>query len=278
MFKKRMDDIKTSELSPGDHHYTAYIGPPEQYDFMGASQFRLLCTLGLRANHKLLDFGCGSLRAGRFFITYLNEGCYYGVEPNKWLIEDAIKNQIGQDIVRIKKPSFNYNDKFSVDDFGTKFDFIVAQSIFSHSGIDIVRKSLKNFNSSLATDGLIIATFVLGNCDFEGDGWVYPGCVNYRPSTVKRLATDADLLVTRIPWYHPRQTWYAFAKSRECLPTHSMHTYLRGAVLFDPEFKTSWKIVDKIKADLTKYVKKRVPPNIKMKLKQWFKRGYNSSD
>jgi hypothetical protein len=64
-----IDDAKT--LTPGDMHYTAYVGPPAQYDFMGASQFRLLCTLGLRENHTLLDFGCGSLRAGRLLIPYL---------------------------------------------------------------------------------------------------------------------------------------------------------------------------------------------------------------
>ena len=54
--------MKTSELSPGDHHYTAYVGPANQYDFIGASQFRLLCTLGLRANHKLLSAGITSFQ------------------------------------------------------------------------------------------------------------------------------------------------------------------------------------------------------------------------
>ena len=60
-----------SKLKPGDNHYMAYVGPPAQYDFMGGTQFRLLSTLGLRANHSLLDFGCGSLRAGRLFLSYL---------------------------------------------------------------------------------------------------------------------------------------------------------------------------------------------------------------
>ncbi len=94
-----MTDLR---VIPGEN-YDDYVGPAEEYDFMGASQFRLLCTLGLRSKHKLLDFGCGSLRAGRLFLTYLNEGCYYGVEPNRWLIEDAIKFQVGEDLIRIKK-------------------------------------------------------------------------------------------------------------------------------------------------------------------------------
>jgi hypothetical protein len=63
-----------SKLKPDNKDYKDYVGLPSRYDFMGATQFRLLCALGLRANHTLLDFGCGSLRAGRLFIVYLNEG------------------------------------------------------------------------------------------------------------------------------------------------------------------------------------------------------------
>ncbi|MHC4422967.1 MAG: hypothetical protein ACYS1E_20600, partial [Planctomycetota bacterium] len=65
---------EAQQLRAGAEHYMAYVGPPDRYDLMGASQFRLLCTLGLRAPHRLLDFGCGSLRAGRLFIPYLNPG------------------------------------------------------------------------------------------------------------------------------------------------------------------------------------------------------------
>jgi hypothetical protein len=68
-------------------HYSAYVGPPREYDFMGATQFRLLTTLGLRETHRLLDFGCGSLRAGRFLIPYLLPAHYYGVEPNALFID-----------------------------------------------------------------------------------------------------------------------------------------------------------------------------------------------
>ncbi|MDP6144025.1 MAG: hypothetical protein QGF49_07785, partial [Candidatus Marinimicrobia bacterium] len=109
--------MDVSKLKAGDNHYMAYVGPPTQYDFMGATQFRLLSTLGLRANHSLLDFGCGSLRAGRLFLTYLDEGAYFGIEPNKWLIEDAIKNQIGKDLATLKKPNFDHNGDFKTDVF-----------------------------------------------------------------------------------------------------------------------------------------------------------------
>lgn len=230
-------DIST--LKPGDSQYQAYVGPPTQYDFMGATQFRLLCTLGIRATHSLLDVGCGSLRAGRLFISYLDKGNYFGIEPNGWLIHEAIKNQIGEDLIEIKLPTFDNNTQFDTQVFSQQFDFILAQSIFSHTGSDILTIALANFKKSLKADGLIAATFVEDIDDYPGTGWVYPECVTYRRSSIRRFATDLGLSVARIPWYHPRQTWYVFANNKNRLPDRTMRKYLSGAVLFDDDFVDS---------------------------------------
>jgi len=245
-----------SKLKAGDNHYIAYVGPPTQYDFMGATQFRLLCTLGLRANHYLLDIGCGSLRAGRLFINYLDEGRYFGIDPNEWLIKDAINNQIGNDLLRLKKPQFDYNSDFATDVFSQQFDFVIAQSVFSHTSRHLINVALKNIKDSLKPNGLIAATFVEGNSDFDGNGWVYPGCVNYLPSTIKRFADEAGLFVIRIPWYHPRQTWYLLSKDMCRLPNNAMLRYLTGAVLFDPEFLPSWKTSQSFTCFVKNYIKR----------------------
>src|SRR5687768_14538688 len=92
------------DLQPGDDHYRAYVGPPRDYDLISAMVFNLLTSIGLRQHHRVLDIGCGSLRVGRLLIPYLNEGLYVGVEPNKWLVDDGIANEIGMDQVRIKQP------------------------------------------------------------------------------------------------------------------------------------------------------------------------------
>jgi len=230
-----------SELKPGDKHYMAYVGPPTQYDFMGATQFCLLFVLGLRAHHHVLDFGCGSLRAGRLFISYLDKSRYFGIDPNYWLIEDGIKNHVGKDLIGIKKPKFDDNRNFASDVFDQKFDFILAQSIFSHSGSDIVETALHNFKTSLKPGGLIAATFIEGANDFSGSGWVYPDCVHYRHSTILQLSEKVCLFTMRIPWYHPRQTWYLLAEDARRLPNLEMMRHLSGAVLFDSEFKDSWE-------------------------------------
>lgn len=265
-----------SELKPGNNHYMAYVGPPTQYDFMGATQFRLLCTLGLRANHYLLDFGCGSLRAGRLFISYLDSGRYFGIEPSKWLIEDAINDQVGKDLIHLKKPQFAYNSDFSTDCFSKQFDFIIAQSIFSHAGGDLISIALQNFKESLKPNGIIAATFIEGIADFDGSGWVYPGCVAYRPSSIKQFAADAGLFIIRIPWYHPRQTWYLLAKDRRRLPNNVMLRHLTGAVLFDLDFIASWKRSLKIVNSIRNYMIQTLPKPIKNSLKKLIANRANS--
>jgi cyclopropane fatty-acyl-phospholipid synthase-like methyltransferase len=206
-------DAKTLPAG-SEEHYTAYVGPPEQYDFMGATQFRLACALGLREDHYLLDFGCGSLRAGRLFIPYLLTDRYCGVEPNAWLVKQAVVGELGgEDIINIKRPRFDHNDAFRVDMFGASFNFIVAQSIFSHCGWDLIATALNNFRAALDRDGLIMATFAPNTKqpEYSDGGWIYPQCVAYSEDTILGFAEAARLACAKIPWFHPRQDWYLFA-------------------------------------------------------------------
>lgn len=229
-------------LRAGDEHYMAYVGPPAQYDFMGATQFRLLCALGLREDHKLLDFGCGSLRAGRLFIPYLKPGNYFGLEPNSWLVDDGVKQELGESILEIKKPVFRNDSDFTVHRFGQKFDFILAQSIFSHTGADLIESTLGEFSRHLNDGGLVAATFIRSTRDFGESGWVYPGVVRFRHSTIDRLIRSAGLIGRPLPWYHPRQTWYVLARSKEALPSLLERMLLTGAVTRSSEFKGSVRL------------------------------------
>ena len=97
---------------------------------MGAAQFRLLTSLGLREHHSVLDFGCGSLRAGRLLIPYLLPGRYYGLEPNRWLIEDGISGQLGAELIELKLPIFLCSSDFSAAHFGVQFDLYLGSIDF----------------------------------------------------------------------------------------------------------------------------------------------------
>jgi len=212
---RNMSETEAKALRPASEHYTAYVGPPDQYDFMGGTQFALLFLLGLREHHKVLDFGCGSLRAGRLLIPYLDVGNYYGIEPNAWLIEDALVRQLGG-MERLKSPHFSDSDRFEADVFNERFDFIVAQSIFSHSGPGLTTKALESFARVLRPKGLCVVTFIEGDEDTP-EGWFYTGLtsrgtVRYRPALISRLAANAGFEATRLPWKHPRQSWWLMGR------------------------------------------------------------------
>ncbi len=223
-------------LQAGAPHYSSFVGPPTQYDFMGATQFRLLTTLGLREHHTVLDFGCGSLRAGRLLIPYLLPGHYFGIEPNRWLVEDGIEQEVGRSLVEKKRPAFSFEQDFSAAHFGVSFDYILAQSIFSHAGTDVISTCLTSFRACLKKSGLVLATFVLPHqlgvaSEFNGRGWVYPNCVAYKAETVLRLIEGAELVGRALPWFHPRQTWFVMANVPSELPSPANDAHLSGVTL-----------------------------------------------
>jgi SAM-dependent methyltransferase len=199
-------------LKPGDAHYRAYVGPPEDYDLIAAMTFNLLTTLGLRQHHSLLDVGCGSLRIGRLLIPYLNRGKYFGVEPNEWLVNEGIKRELGEALLEIKRPTFFFSaSPDAITQAKILFNFVVAQSIFSHCGLDLIKEWLSAISRSLAEDGALVATFLPSDEDSPTKGWVYPECVNYRPATMRQAAAEAGLRFELLDWKHPRQTWALFA-------------------------------------------------------------------
>lgn len=242
---RQLSAEQAAKLGPGEDHYRAYVGHADQYDFMGATQFRLLTALGLRESHHLLDFGCGSLRAGKLFIPYLLPDRYFGLDPNKWLIEEAINRELGRDIIELKRPTFRYDDDFRPTLFNASFDFILAQSIFSHTGSDLVVKTVSEFRTCLKPGGLVVATFLLphqmgGAAEFAGTGWAYPDCVAFEPETIIGLIAQGGLAGRQLPWFPPRQTWFVMAHPVDALPAPVDDTDLSGKLRADVLSDESW--------------------------------------
>jgi SAM-dependent methyltransferase len=234
-----VQDVDLEKLKAGDPHYRAYVGPPLQYDLMGASQFCLLASLGLRSYHQILDVGCGSLRLGKLLIPFLDPGRYYAVEPNKWLVRDAVREELGKEILRIKKPRFSHNDDFNFNVFEESFDFIVLQSIFSHCGDDLIRKGLESCRQVVKNNGIVAATFIHGDKNFQGKGWVYPECVQYIPEHIRDIINSVGFECTNIPWYHPRQVWYILGDDQLVKEVRKFEKKLCGPVLFCDDFSSS---------------------------------------
>ena len=197
-----------------NNDYRGYVGPHEKFDLLSANQFNLLTFLGLREDHYLLDIGCGSLRVGRLLIPFLLPERYHGIEPEQWLIDEGIRNELGRDILEIKKPVFSNDDDFTLSIFNRKFDYILAHSIFSHASEQQIRKCLSEARKVMTPTSLFIATFAKGRENYFGNEWVYPGFVMYTEEHMHTLFQEQKLVSTVLRWSHPEfQIWIVAALS-----------------------------------------------------------------
>jgi SAM-dependent methyltransferase len=233
-------------LHAGSSHYRSFVGPPGRFDFMSGTQFALLFHLGLRDHHHVLDFGCGSLRLGRLLIPFLQPDRYFGIDPNRWLIEDGIARELGYSAVTLKRPRFDTNSDFDCGVFERRFDFVVAQSIVTHAGADLAAKLLASAARSLEQSGLILFNYIRGGDRQDAPGgWHYPRCIEYAPSAMAAMLKRAGLSATPLPWFHPRASWIAAALSPAALPDTKHLTHLSGAVLRSEQFADSLTYLDR---------------------------------
>jgi SAM-dependent methyltransferase len=201
------------KLEPGTRHYRAYIGSPKAYDVIAATQFALMVALGLREDHTLLDIGCGSLCGGRLFIPYLLPGCYYGIEPHAWLVEDGIHFEVGEEQRRLKRPTFLHVDDFSLTAFNVLFDFMLAQSVLTHVSPTQLDRCLSQVKLGLKPDGLFAASFFSNGHDtYSGHDWTYPSFAPYPVKFVVERARQHALTGYPLIWTNRYDHyWMVFA-------------------------------------------------------------------
>ncbi|MEO7912080.1 MAG: class I SAM-dependent methyltransferase [Roseiflexaceae bacterium] len=190
-------------LDAGPRHHRAWVGSPGNYDLSSALQFSLLTSLGLREQHTLLDIGCGSLRGGRLALMYLLPEHYFGIEPEQWLIEAGIQKEIGQDLVDLKKPSFNNDGNFTLSVFQRNFDYLIAQSVFSHATQAQIHRCLEQAAQVMTPSSLFVANFMEGPDNYAGDQWVYPGCSEFTLDFMIKMVESHGLVCKPVPWPHP---------------------------------------------------------------------------
>lgn len=172
---------------------------------IGELQYEFLVNRGLTPSDTLLDLGCGTLRGGRYYIEYLDAGNYVGMD----ISEEALKKGrelLTDDLVSEKEPNLirNSNLEFAELD-GWKFEFIIAQSVFTHLPKREIEECFANIGKILSHDGVFYATFFESKTDsVEIDG---PSSFNYHSETLKELADSFGLSADVVPkddYPHPR--------------------------------------------------------------------------
>jgi hypothetical protein len=129
---------------------------------IGQLQFDFLLAQGLKPHHVLLDIACGSLRAGRLFIPYLDPGNYLGIEKHKAILDAGIEKEMDTVILNERHPEFVISSAFEFDKFTKTPDFCIAQSLFTHLSPRDIRLCLKQLRSFAKPECRFYATFFEG--------------------------------------------------------------------------------------------------------------------
>lgn len=132
------------------------------WDEVGALQLDFLISRGLEPNHYLLDLGCGSGRLAVKAVPYLNPDRYHGIDISPSLIRaaaqelDAMGMGYGQ---KINRRTFHVAADFRPSIEMPKFDFVIAQSLFTHLPIGEWGAALDAIEKHLLPGAKFYATF-----------------------------------------------------------------------------------------------------------------------
>ncbi len=162
----------------------------QDFERGGREQFIYMLTAGLNPDSKVVDLGCGILRAGYWLIGFLDARCYCGIEPHLGRLDIGIRSILEPSTLDAKQPRFDTNPDFNTSVFGEKFDFFLAYSIWTHASKPQIQTMLDSFVSDSKDSGIFLASYLPASCDnpdYLGDGWNgtshesnVPGCIHHK--------------------------------------------------------------------------------------------------
>ncbi|MFE3825483.1 class I SAM-dependent methyltransferase [Streptomyces sp. NPDC059092] len=131
----------------------------ERWLALGTMQFDYLLGHGLRPEHRMLEIGCGNLRAGWRFISHLEPAHYYGIDISPDILaaaQDTLVDRGLQDRLPTLTPVRDLKLAFLPDAW---FDVVHAHSVFSHSPLPVIEECLAHVGRVLAPGGWFDFTF-----------------------------------------------------------------------------------------------------------------------
>ncbi|MCD9144432.1 class I SAM-dependent methyltransferase [Streptomyces albireticuli] len=146
------DTARNPEAAVGSRSHDRWLA-------LGKMQFDYLAEHGLAPHHRMLDIGCGNLRAGRLFIDHLDAGNYYGIDISPDILISA-KQTLTTFGLQDKLPHLTITQNLTLDFLpDAHFDVVHAHSVFSHSPIEVIEECLAHVGRVLAPGGFFDFTF-----------------------------------------------------------------------------------------------------------------------
>jgi SAM-dependent methyltransferase len=126
---------------------------------VGVMQLEFLKENGLSPDDRLLEIGCGVLRAGEHFINYLDAGNYVGLDisPEAIAID---RERLSDDLIAEKSPRTQPNVDLRFQELrGETFDVAISNSVFSHIPSEDIIECFEHIGDVLEQNGRYYTTF-----------------------------------------------------------------------------------------------------------------------
>lgn len=139
--KLRFDDpVRIKDLiSKGKHRNL--VG--NLWEAHGQLQFDLLIAAGMLPKHKVLDLGCGALRAGVKIAAYLEENHYYGIDPRLPMINVGFAQELRR--TKLSRDNLFCSNIYEHGRLEPEtIDFGLCIAMMTHYDFNIVRIMLEN--------------------------------------------------------------------------------------------------------------------------------------
>ncbi|MFD8383681.1 class I SAM-dependent DNA methyltransferase [Streptomyces sp. NPDC059679] len=180
----RDDTARNPEAAVGSASHERWLA-------LGEMQYDYLLRHGLRPEDRLLDIGCGNLRAGWRFIDYLDAGHYHGIDISPDILLAAQEVVAGRDLqAKLPVLSLVRDLRLAALPEG-HFTVVHAHSVFSHSPREVIDECLAHVGRVLAPGGYFDFTF---NRTEGPEHHVLREDFYYRTATLVRLAADHGLV------------------------------------------------------------------------------------
>ncbi|MBE1610909.1 methyltransferase [Actinopolymorpha pittospori] len=148
----KSDTARSAEAAVGSKSHDRWLA-------LGTMQFDYLVEHGLKPTDRMLEIGCGNLRAGRLFIDYLDAGNYYGIDISPDILiaaQQTLATQGLQDKLPHLTPTRDLTFAFLPD---AHFTVAHAHSVFSHSPLHVIEECFAHIGRVLAPGGFFDFTF-----------------------------------------------------------------------------------------------------------------------
>ena len=126
---------------------------------LGQMQFDYLVSHGLKPGMRMLEIGCGNLRAGRLFIEHLDAGDYYGIDISPDILL-AAQRTLAEAGLQHKLPHLTLVQDLKLEFLPAGyFDVVHAHSVFSHCPIEVIDECLAHVGRIMKPGGFFDFTF-----------------------------------------------------------------------------------------------------------------------